>query len=313
MTAAGAAPRMAPHVYRKLTTRQMYIRLAAALAVPLAYGMVSHGTSVVWLVLSVLLGCLAADLLAFLLGTVPVWERSLVISMTLTVLLPVSTPPPVALAAGFAAILLGVFLLGGRGQLWVHPAALGVLLVGVMIPVAEETVPGVSVFSAAVVEQWAALVNLYLFEPLGARVPVAAWNLFFGTAVPDGGSLGAGGVLPLLAAAYIIHTDDLVPPLLPIMMVGAFAGTVFLRGGAPFEAMVFSEFLVVAVLMVAEPGMRPLSRVAILLFSVVAGGLMGLLWTIPGVQNPILAANVLASALVPLLDQLSLEALWVRE
>ncbi len=302
-----------PHMFRRMTTRGLYLRLGAALLIPVTVAMVRYGPQQAWVLLSVLAGVVAADLVSIILGGAPIHERSLVTGLALVALLPVGVDPYAAALTALVAVLFGALLLGGSGQMWIHPAALGVLVVGVVVPVAELPPEGIVPLLDSRVDLWAPRVSQWLFEPLGVRVPSDAWDLILGMGPFQGGALTTGLLLPILLGAVIVYGEDLVPPALPLVMVLVFVGTVELLGASPVEAVLLSEFPLVVAFLAAEPGARPVTRAGLILFGMTAGFLMALFWTFPGVGNPVLLGYVLASLLIPALDMISLEGRWASE
>ncbi|HKK48627.1 MAG TPA: RnfABCDGE type electron transport complex subunit D, partial [Alkalispirochaeta sp.] len=157
---------------------------------------------------------------------------------------------------------------------------------------------------AAVVESSQAyrLLDQYIFDPLALSITpdwIAALSGFGGT---DPAAATAGLVLPLLVAVMIIVGEDVVPAILPVTYIVAFALAATLLGGEPLTAVITGNVPVVAVIAVADPGVRPVYRGSIIVFATAAGVLTAVFTVFGGTDLPAVAGLLVAGAFRPLLD-----------
>lgn len=305
MTDALAANRsFFPHTFQPLTTRGLYLRLGVALSFPLLFSAFRTGPGVVWILLTVATGVLVGELVLYFAGGVSIPERSIVTGLAVAALMPLSASILAIGIASVVATLASGIVSGSRRQIWVHPAILGVVVAGVLSTPGTVSQLGVTPMLDTGIEIVVPIIGRTLFEPLGVRVPGDVWFLLLGSVRVDGGTVTAGLLIPMLAGAWVVYGEDLVLPILPLTLLGSFVLVALVRDVNIIEAITLSEFPLVATILVAEPTSRPASRRGMALFGILAGALMALLWTLPGVPGPILLGYFFASLYIPLIDHM---------
>lgn len=298
-----------PHSFRMLTVRGIYLRLSLATAVLLIAALFRSGTPILVTALAAVGGGILAELAVGLTGDTSVRRsgigngRVLYYSFLITALAPLGIPAPAAAAATAAAVLVGLWLPGGPGAYWVHPALVGLILV-----------PGLSMAPAASVNGASGIVvavesspiyhflDRQVFDPLALSITpewIAALTGFGGNPA----SAAAGLLLPLLVALMIVLGEDVVPSILPVAYIVAFAAGVTLLNGEPLTATIAGNAPIVAVLALADPGVRPAHRGSIIVFGVLAGVFTAVFTVYDGTDLPAVAGLVAAGVFRPLLDQ----------
>ncbi|MEX2444893.1 MAG: RnfABCDGE type electron transport complex subunit D [Alkalispirochaeta sp.] len=300
-----------PHGFRMLTVRGIYLRLSLATAVLLVVALFRSGTPVMVTALAAIGGGILAELVVGLTGDISVRRsgigngRVLYYGLLITALAPLGISAPAAAAATATAVLIGLWLPGGPGAYWLHPALVGLVFVPGLSVTPGESVGGTGGI-AAVVEssQIYRVLDQYVFDPLSLSITPEWIAALSGMGTGEPASAAAGLLLPLLVAAMIIVGEDVVPWILPVMYIVAFAVTVTLFGGEPLTAAITGNAPIVAVLAVADPGVRPAHRGSIVVFGVLAGILTAVFTVYGGTDLPAVAGLVVAGAFRPLLDHL---------
>jgi len=298
-----------PHSFRMLTVRGIYVRLSLALVVLLVAALFRSGTSVLITAMAAVGGGILAELVVGLTGDSSVRRSGIgngrvwYYGFLITALAPLGISAPAAAAATAAAVLIGLWLPGGPGAYWLHPALVGLVLVpGLSIGSSGSVEAGSGI--AAVVEssQVYRLLDQYLFDPLALSITpdwIAALSGFGGM---DPASTTAGLVLPLLVTVMIIVGEDVVPAMLPVTYIATFAVAATLFGGEPLTAVITGNVPIVAVVAAADPGVRPVYRGSIVVFAAVAGMLTAVFTVFGGTDLPAVAGLLVAGAFRPLLD-----------
>ena len=300
-----------PHSFRMLTVRGIYLRLAVALMLPLVPAVLRSGPTVVLLVLSALGGGLVAELLVALVSDDAAKSggiangRVLYFSLLTAALVPLETAPAVVAAAAAAAVLVGLWLPGGPGSYWMHPVLVGIALV-----------PGLSTVSAAdplaigsaditnqiEASRFFAVLESRFFAPLDMSVTPSAVASVTALAGTPPATVTAGLVVPLLISAMIVWGDDLVPVVLPVVYLTTFALMADALGGAPYSLVLAGNIPMIAVIGLADPGLRPRRLGSLVAFGVLAGILTAVIAVFEGAGIPAIAGLLLAGAFRPLLD-----------
>lgn len=303
-----------PHSFRVLTVSRLYRRLALVTLIPVGMAIVHRGAPALALVATVLVGALTADVfITRVLVNSPVSPgdgRSLYLGLALAGILPLTTPLPVAFAAAILSVLVGVWLFGGPGRYWVHPAIIGPALAGIALTGTDAMRRADSFLAELIPPEVVAVLERSFFEPLGVRVSPDAWQLLLGTVSLDGGSLVLGMVGPILLGALIMFGEDLLSPILPAFFLIAYVLFVWIFGGvpdgwgngAPLDAVFLTNAPFVVVFLAADPGVRPATSAGMALFGVFAGSLAALLWISAVVEVPVIIAFFITGMFVPLLD-----------
>ncbi len=303
-----------PHSFRMLTVGGVYLRLSIALVFPVAVGALRTGMSALPLIVAGLLGALLAE------NTVGiVWNRpgsgqgvrngrALYYGLLVVALSPVGITPSVVATAAAVTVLVGIWLPGGPGAYWLHPALVGLAFIPVFHDGGSWSGPGETVPAMlAAFESGAFFQTLQsrLFIPLGMRVPPEALLAIVGLDGGAGVGLTAGLLVPLLASALVVFGEDLVPVVLPITYFIGFVLCVRLVGGNVVSAMLWSNVPLVGLVGLADPGIRPAKIWAIALFGVLAGSCTGLLTAWNGAAMPAVVGLLVVGTFRPLLDSVS--------
>jgi Na+-translocating ferredoxin:NAD+ oxidoreductase RnfD subunit len=292
-----------PHAFKPLTTQRLYFGMGIAIGFPLIVSGLRGGPPVFWIFFIVATGVLVGELaLYFAGGGISFPERSIVSGLAVAALMPLSASYLTVWVASVVATLAGSTVAGSRRQIWVHPAILGVVVAGVVTTPGAVGHMSVVPLVDASIQIVTPVISQVFFEPLGVRVPGDAWHLLLGSVHVEGGTLTAGLLMPVLVGAVVVYGEDLVLPVLPLTLLGSFVLVGLLRNANVVEMVALSEFPLVATILVAEPTARPASRRGMVLFGILAGALMALLWTLPGVPGPILIGYFFASLYIPLID-----------
>lgn len=300
-----------PHNFRMLTVRGIYLRLSVATAILLAAALVRSGSAVVVTAVAAVGGGVLAELLVGLTGDTSVRRsgigtgRVLYYGFLVTALAPLGISPLVAAAATAAAVLIGLWLPGGPGTYWMHPALVGLVLVPGLSVVPGEPGGGLDGI-AAIVEssQVYRVLDQHIFDPLALSITPEWVAALSGLGVTPSTSATAGLLIPLLLAVMIIVGEDVVPSMLPVVYISTFAVGVTLLGGEALTAVITGNAPIVAVLALADPGVRPFHRGSIALFAGAAGILTAVFTVYGGTDLPAVAGLVVAGAFRPLLDYL---------
>jgi Na+-translocating ferredoxin:NAD+ oxidoreductase RnfD subunit len=299
-----------------LTVPGLYWRLNLAMAIPVIGGVSRGGPVAVWMLITALLvAALMEAALAIGSGRKPDGignGRCVAIGLFVVAM---SAPGAGVAYTGFAAasaVLIGVHLIGGPGHYWLHPAFVGLAIASMIIPDAA-TGSGLlteTVQSGRLTGPAAELLGRLVFEPLAIRIPPEVWvRLTSLVAVP--GAAIVTGVIPLvLLASVIVYGEDLVPIVVPLLVMTVFVllaailGPGRVRGAetGPMSALVDGSILFAVVFGLAEPGTRPRSMSGIIAFGIVLGTLLALFSHNQSVTSPALAAFLCAGTLVPLLN-----------
>ncbi|POR05445.1 hypothetical protein AU468_00795 [Alkalispirochaeta sphaeroplastigenens] len=319
--AAAGLPQF-PHSFRYLTVHGLYWRLSVAALIPVAAGVVRGGLPALILVVAAVTGAVLADLLAAALlsgqPTLPSEGRSVYLGLVVAALLPVSVDPVIATLASLLTVFAGVWLFGGPGRYWMHPALVGIALAGALIPgtgvILEAGGSGIFSFFPGLISRVVPSLEQVLLEPLGVRVPGEAWSLVLGETALHGSSLTAGLVWPSLLGAMIVFGEDLSPVVTSLLFLVSYLGLVWLLGGLPqgeglaggdpLQALFMTNAVFVLVFLLADPGSRPASWGGMAFFGVLAGALAALFWISRQVAIPATASIFIAGFFVPLVDNL---------
>lgn len=307
-----------PHSFRAFTVSGIYGRLILATALPVSFGMLHGGSAVVMLVAAAVFAAVLTDLIITLLlpetPSSPGDGRAVYLGLVVAALLPASASVPLAAAAGALAVLVGVWLVGGPGKYWVHPALVGLALSGIALsgPIAVGEA-GASLTFPISLENLPAL-ERSLFEPLGVRIPTDAWRLLAGTIGPEGGALTMALLGPVLVGALILFGEDLLPGMLPLGFLFSYVFGVWLFGGLPdewargepFYALMLTNAPFVMICVLADPGIRPKTHSGMLLFGLFAGSVAAVLWISRLVPVPAVAGVFVAGMFVPLIDRITM-------
>ncbi|MFW5694137.1 MAG: RnfABCDGE type electron transport complex subunit D [Alkalispirochaeta sp.] len=306
-----AAEVRVPHSFRMLTVRGIYMRLSLALAVLLAAALVRSGTSVLVTAMAAVGGGILAELVVGLTGDTSVRRsgigngRVLYYSFLITAVAPLGISAPAAAGATAAAVLIGLWLPGGPGAYWLHPALVGLVLVPGLSTASAGIVQGDGAIVAAVESsQIYRLLDQHVFDPFALSITPEWIAALSGFGVGEPASATAGLVIPLLIAVMIVVGEDVVPAILPVVYITAFAVAVSLFGGEPLTAVITGNAPVVAVLAAADPGVRPVYRGSIVVFAGAAGILTAVFTAYAGTDLPAVAGLLVAGAFRPLLDHL---------
>ena len=299
-----------PHSFRVLTVRGIYRRLCLAVLIPVGFGVFHGGPALLVMVLCAAGGAVFADLtVTGLFGKTPLGVldgRALYIGLVTAALMPTGTDPVLAVLAGMLAVLVGVWLFGGPGRYWVHPAFVGLALTGVPLAGTEGMRESGFLISSFLPGGAIAFAERVLFEPLGVRISPEAWDLVLGTTTPTGGALVIGLMGPILLGTLIIFGEDLLPPVLPIAFTLAYVAGVYLFGaGTAIDAVFLTSVPFVVVFLLADPGIRPSTTIGMVGFGVLAGGLAALFWITGWVGMPAAVAIFIAGMFVPVLEGLT--------
>ena len=239
-----------PHTFQPVTVRSIYIKLTAALAPLLFFGMWRGGVPVVMTFLVALATGAVAEFLVDLFRTGAVTSspvkngRVLYLMALLAVLVPANTSPIVVAIAAAAAVLIGVYLMGDTGVYYVHPVFIGLLVVAgggvTTVPIGEPDAlaPLTQIVADSVVYQ-----NLTdsVFAPLGMRVPPEALALFINVGDVGAVSIGAALFPPLFLGALIIFGEDLVPPTVVVTFLLGVVSVLFFTDADIIDVLVRSK------------------------------------------------------------------------
>lgn len=298
-----------PHSFRMLTVRGIYIRLSLALVVLLVAALFRSGTSVLVTAMAAVGGGILAELVVGLTGDTSVRRSGIgngrvwYYGFLITALAPLGISAPAAAGATAAAVFIGLWLPGGPGAYWLHPALVGLVLVpGIAIGPGGSVEAGSGFTAAVEASQAYRLLDQYLFDPLALSITPEWIAALSGFGVGDPASATAGLVLPALVAVMIIIGEDVVPALLPVAYIAAFAVVATLLGGEPLTAVITGNVLVVAVVAAADPGVRPVYPGSIVVFATAAGVLTAVFTVFRGTDLPAVAGLLVAGAFRPLLD-----------
>lgn len=306
-----------PHSYRFLNVRGLYRRLSIALLVPVGAGVYLGGASAFFMVLSAVIGAIAADLLAVRLLRAPAFDpvdfRALSIGLTMAALLSPDTSPLVAAGSAALAVIVGVWLFGGPGRYRVHPALIGPALLGVAFPGMQAVREGGAGIAVPLPGEFIARLEQVVFEPLGVRLSLNAWALLLGGSGPDGGALVLGLVGPVLLGALILFGEDVLPAVLPLSFLVTYSFLVWVFGGVPdglgagnpLDAVFLTNAPFVMLFLPADPSVRPATRTGMAAFGVLSGALGALLWITGAVAVPAVVAFFLSGIFVAVLDSLT--------
>lgn len=308
-----------PHRFRMLTVQGIYLRMSVLLCFLIALAGLRSGVSVLLPAIAAAGGALAADLLVGLLPSDAEvagrwWPgsglrngRALYLGLLVAALAPQGSDPMVLAGAAAAAVVLGVWVIGGTGTLWMHPSLLALALIPQRGTGLAE---GASVQGSAAVGDLlqrsgiSAALESSVFVPLDLSVTPDALTSVVSVMPESAVSLSAGLLLALLPVAMVVFGEDIVPPLLPISYLLAFVLVVDLLGGSVLAAMAGGNAPVIALLALPNPGARPRRLGGLLAYGVIAG-LLGAVLTVSGsVALPAVSGVLLAATLVPLADWL---------
>jgi Na+-translocating ferredoxin:NAD+ oxidoreductase RnfD subunit len=306
-----------PHSFRALTVGGIYGRLIMAVSIPVGFGMLHGGATVVVLVAATVIAAVLTDLLVTSLlpetPASPADGRAVYLGLVVAALLPASASVPLAALAGALAILGGVWLVGGPGRYWVHPALVGLALSGIVLSGPATVGEAGASFTFPISLESLPMMEQSLFEPLGVRIPADAWRLLVGTIGPEGGAVTMALLGPVLVAALIVFGEDLLPGALPIGFLLSYVIGVWLFGGLPeewgrgepFYALMLTNAPFVIICVLADPGIRPKTQTGMLLFGLLAGGVAALLWITDLVTVPAVAAVLVTGMFVPVIDRVT--------
>lgn len=306
-----------PHQFRPLTASGIYRRAGLALAVVVSAAVARGGWPAAAVVVGALAGAMVGDLFAALLSH-PVrftalrgW-RTTVIALIVAAATPAAAGPAGAAGAGFLALVVGVWLPGGPGRYWLHPALVGIALATIVLPGYAEPVTTLDTLAAMGDPGRLAEMLSGRIGRLGIFVPADAFASFLIVDIPPQAPLAAGLLLPTLLASLIVFGEDLVPPVLPLAYFVSWAIVTWGIGGLPATAWAGEPLSVAATslmpltlfFVLIEPGTRPLHFGGLAAFGVTAGTTAALLErsALPGAA-PLIAVLV-AGSLVPLFDWL---------
>lgn len=297
-----------PHTHRMLTASGIYRRLNLAMAIPVLFGVYRAGSQALLVVLAALLTAILVDLTVSILAGrrssgIDV-GRSISIGLFTAAMTSVEAGPLFAATAAALGVLIGVWFVGGSGRYWLHPAMVGLAIAGTIMPerVADTNLAALSYQTGRIVGAFADFVGRLVFEPLAVRVPVEIWDRLTSLGAVPEAAIVAGAIPLILIASLIVYGEDLLPPVVPIVVFVSFVLVVRAHGGEPLTTLIDGTVLFAIVFGPAEPGVRPRSSVSIVLFGILLGALIALLSHDTEVAMPTIAAFLLAGSLVPLLS-----------
>jgi Na+-translocating ferredoxin:NAD+ oxidoreductase RnfD subunit len=300
-----------PHQYRMLTVRGIYFRLDLALLAVLIAAGVRSGSMVVVIALSAIGGGILAELAAGMINDLSMRRsgigngRAVYYGLLVTALAPVGISPALAAAATALAVLVGLWLPGGPGAYWLHPVLVGIaLLPGIGLTAVGDALGGGPAALITAIESSGAyrFLENRLFAPFGVSVSAGAVAALTGIGGVPPATLTAGLVLPLLVSAMIVFGEDIVPAALPVVYFIAFAVAVDLLGGEPLTALVTGNVPVVGLIVLADPGVRPVRTRGMVLFGALAGILTAVVTVFHGAAMPAVTGLLLAGSVLPLID-----------
>jgi Na+-translocating ferredoxin:NAD+ oxidoreductase RnfD subunit len=299
-----------PHSFRMLTVRGIYLRLSLATAVLLISALFRSGTPILVTALAAVGGGILAELAVGLTGDTSVRRsgigngRVLYYGFLITALAPLGISAPAAATATAAAVLVGLWLPGGPGAYWVHPALVGLILIPGLSMGPTASLSGASGIVAAVESsQIYQFLDQRVFDPLALSI-TPEWVAALTGLSGNPASAAAGLLLPLLVALMIVLGEDVVPAILPVAYIVALAVGVTLLNGEPLTVAITGNAPIVAVLALADPGVRPAYRGSIIVFGVLAGVFTAVFTVFDGTDLPAVAGMVVAGVFRPLLDHL---------
>lgn len=305
-----------PHTHRMLTVSGLYWRLNLAMAIPVLFG-VSRSGAAALLMLFVAVGtALFVDFALSMLTGLPISGvangRAISIGLFTAGMTGVEAGAIYITVAVVCAVLIGVWMVGGPGRYWLHPAMLGLAVANTIMP--ERVIGGGNVDvvngSGRIVGVFAELVGRRIFEPLAIRVPVEIWERLTSLEAIPGAPIVAGAIPLIFLASLIVYGEDLVPISIPIAVflafvllewaIGGTAGRPF--QGEPLSALLNGGVLFAVVFGLAEPGVRPRSSAGIIVFGLSLGALLAFFSHNEAVTSPSIAAFLIAGSCAPLFD-----------
>lgn len=295
-----------PHTFRMLTVPGMYWRLNLAMGIPVLFGVYRAGSPGFLIAIAALSTAILTDLLMTIVTGRRDYSgvsngRAVSIGLFTVAMTGIDAGPLFAVTASAAAVLIGVWLLGGPGRYWLHPAMVGLAIAGTIMPtrIVGLGTSAVSHESGRLVGAFADFVGRMVFEPLAVRVPVEIWDRLTALGAVPGTAIVTATIPLILLASLIIYGEDILPPVIPISVFTAFVLVAWAYGGEPVTALVDGTVLFAIIFGPAEPGTRPRSPVSLAVFGVLLGAFLALFSQSSLVAMPIVAAYLIVGSLVP--------------
>ena len=232
---------------------------------------------------------------------------SVPIGLLLGMLLPLNCPWWLVLIAAFLAIVVGKKLYGGWGAYPVHPVALSYAMLAVSWP---ERLDRTGAF-AALAREGVAIEPVRLLKTQGATAEQAfdVVELLLGHQVAGAGN---AMVLWLALGGLFLVLVRIVPWHIPFgTLLGVVGGAWLIGQVAPYSAaspvfhLVAGSTAMMAFFLLGESTTSPVNRWPMVLFGVLAGGLLVLIRTFSIHHESAVFAVLLANLASPLLDRMA--------
>ena len=271
----------------------MFLFVAISLLIPSVYGIMFFGINALMIIVVSVITCFLTELIFNLITGKAYFVSDFsffITGITLSLVLPYSTPFYVVMASAFVSEYVAKMAFGGLGKNKFNPSLVGRCMAGFIAP-------------NLTAEAYRFVIDGEIYRSFAEGGSNTLLNLVMGKSI---GGIGTTSIVIIVVLAIFLVYSEVIDYKIPLISIIAYFVTSLLFCGIEQSAMNLcsGSFVFVSVFMLTDPNSSPNSLIGKILYSVLFGFLSAFMWLkFPLGENTVFVVALLLNALVPFMDK----------